>query len=236
MKEFVTVWDTSYESDNNVTNSNRIKTTDLFMREKLEFSASGYIYHPRFILFLTKVAAGVKHESFSNEFETQRFNTLFADEYEFRVLVLPRHPYHLLNCIPSRFEPLTKMTFSGQAHATAYSKGAIFRYKKKPYFFNAHYTEDSTDAGTGSNTVKRYGMIGTYYKELTGERYYSVAAAYDHANLTDRDFIGLSDEASLSGSFASRTLGLSSGVIVSRSDQRFSDTGMSTNTRNFFLE
>ena len=104
--------DATYESDENVTSGRSAKRSDLFLKQMLDFSALGHVYHPKFILFSLRLAVGLQEESFSAG-GTSKFSTGAADEYEFRAMVLPEHPYNL-ELYHYKLEPLAKGGFSSE--------------------------------------------------------------------------------------------------------------------------
>jgi hypothetical protein len=208
--------DASYEKQEDTTNGRGIRSKDLFLRETLQLNTLGYVYDPRFITFVLKFSGGVKHESFSTGGTSEPFKTMFAREYTFRMIVLPEHPYNL-ELFALRVEPLTRRAFL-QSQSVAYSKGVIFRYKKKPYFFNAHYIDNTTDSPVASYSNKKYGFLGTYYKELGQEKFYSYSASYDHT-VSSYTAGGSTDEAALANNYFLKTVSISSDVAYQQSSQ-----------------
>ncbi|MEJ2684847.1 MAG: hypothetical protein P8Z71_10680 [Candidatus Sulfobium sp.] len=224
---FLTV-DSSYENQEDTTNGRGIKSKDFFLRETLQLAALGYVYDPRFITFVLKFSGGVKHESFSIGPRSEPFTTMFASEYTFRMIVLPEHPYNL-ELFALRVEPLTRRAFL-QSKSVAYSKGAIFRYKKKPYFFNAHYLENTTDSPGGSYSTRKYGFLGTYFKEMGQEKFYSYSASYDH---TSSSFTagGSTDEAALSNTYFLKWISFSTNAAYQQSSQDQGPYSLALNSR-----
>lgn len=211
---FLTV-DSSYEQQDDTTNGRGLKTKDLFLRETLDLSTVGYIYDPRFITILLKLSGGVKQESFSIGSRSQNFKNMTAEQYTFRMFVLPEHPYNL-EIFALRVEPLTRRAFQ-QSGSVAYSKGAVFRYRKKPYFVNAHYLDNTTESPVGSYTTKKYGVLATYYKELGGEKFYSYSGSYEHTSYTGG---GSADEAAIGNNYFLKTMRFSSNLSYGRSSQK----------------
>ncbi|MEJ2697764.1 MAG: hypothetical protein P8013_14090 [Candidatus Sulfobium sp.] len=221
--------DASYENQKNTTNGRGITSKDTFLRETLELNTLGYVYDPRFITFVLKLSAGTKQESFSIGPLSKPFRTMFANEYTFRMVVLPEHPYNL-ELFALRVEPLTRRAFE-QSRSVAYSKGAIFRYKKKPYLFNAHYIDTTDDYPGGSYTTRKYGALGTYYKEMGQEKYYSYSGSYEHTTYSFTN--GSTDQAALSNIYFLKTISLSSNVAYTESSQRQSSLSLSSKTMNW---
>lgn len=224
---FLTV-DASYEKQEDTTNGRGIKSKDIFFREMLQLNTVGYVYDPRFITFLVKLSGGVKQESFSIGDSSESFKTLWANQYTFRMIVLPEHPYNL-ELFALRVEPLTRRAFL-QSHSVAYSKGAIFRYKKKPYFLNAHYIDNTSESPAGSYTTRKYGVLGTYYKEMGGEKYYSYSGSYDHTT-SSYTAGGSTDEAALTNTYFLKTVSISSNVSYTESSQGEGPSSLSLSSK-----
>lgn len=223
--------DSTYDSDeNSISGRNSTQKSDLFLRQILDLSAAGYVYHPRFISFSLRLALGVKEEDFSDG-ATNRFSKGFANEYEFRAMVLPEHPYNL-EVFHFKLEPLAKGGFLSESSQTvAYSTGAIFRYKKKPYFLSVHYLENSGESSKANHSTTKYGFLATYYKELKGGKTYSFSASYDRQTSDSSNSVGSSNEASLSNTFAFKTARLSSSLIYHDSVQDSSLHSLSVSGR-----
>lgn len=222
--------DSSYEQQEDTTNGRGLKNKDLFLRETLQLNSVGYVYDPRFITFQVNLSAGVKQESFSIGDNSEPFNTMFAREYTFRMIVLPKHPYNL-ELFALRVEPLTRRAFL-QSESVAYSKGAIFRYKKKPYFFNAHYIDNTTESPVGSYSTTKYGVLGTYYKEMGQEKFYSYSGTYDHTT-SSYSAGGSTDTAALANTYYLKTISISSNVAYTQSSQDSSSLSLSSKTMNW---
>lgn len=210
--------DSTYESDENSTSGRSAKRRDLFLKQLLDLSAEGYVYHPRFISYGLRLAAGIKEEN-AWLGDKSEFSTGASDEYEFRAMILPEHPYNL-ELFTLRLEPLVNVGFSaGSSQSVAYSSGAIFRYKKKPYFLNVHYLKNTGESSLVTYSAKRYGFNATLFKEVRGGRTHSFTASYDHLTSGSSENEGISDEGALNYTFASKSFNLSSGVRTHDSSQ-----------------
>ncbi len=223
--------ESAYESHDDESEGRSIKNKDLFMKEKLTLGVLGYVYHPRFILFSLEVSGGLKQEKVSGNIQNSPFRILGSDEYDFRMYVLPKHSYNL-ELFTSRVEPLVKGVLSPQFQSAAYSSGAIFRYKQKPYFLDIHYVRNSSQSATVNYTTQKYGLLGTFYKELLGGNNYSFNVSYDHQTSSSLDTSGSEDDAALGNSVSYKMIHLSSEVSVHRFDQA-SLRGVSTSGKNF---
>lgn len=210
--------DTTYELDEDTVSGRTSKRTDLFLKQILDFSAMGYVYHPRFIVFSLRLGIGLKEEDFTSG-GTSTYSTGTSDEYDFRAMVLPEHPYNL-ELFSFKLEPLAKGGFSSESsQSVSYSKGAIFRYKRKPYFLNVHYLNNSGESTSSTYETSKYGFLGTYYKERKGGNTYSFSASYDHQTSDSSGSSGTSNEAALTNSLALKLFRLSSGLTYHDSKQ-----------------
>jgi hypothetical protein len=104
-----------------------------------------------------------------------------AIEYDMRLFILPEHPYNLRLFI-SRLEPLYRQQFSTQTNNVESSKGAVFRYKKKPFFFNMRYVENLIESENNFSDVKTFGVNGLYFKEYKDGKKLSLSASFDHSS------------------------------------------------------
>ena len=79
------------------------------------------------------------------------------------------------------------------------SRGGLFRYRKKPYFFNMQYIVNSHESSQNSSDVKTFGAHGTYFKEYKKDNLFSLTASYNHSDFASASQLnGSSDRYSLS--------------------------------------
>ena len=171
----------SRETDNFRGGAAGVKTDDLFIKEKLRLYSDGYSYHPRFIQYHLMVATALKQENFTDSASGSSRTIASALEYDIKLYILPDHPYKL-NLFITRLEPLYKQEFSTQINNVDSSKGAIFRYKQKPYFFNLSYIENKTENSQSTSEVKTLSANGTYFKDFSNGRKLSLSLSYDHSD------------------------------------------------------
>ena len=158
---------TSQENENTVGNT-KSTSKGSFMTEKLNFAAIGYVYHPRFLVFLTSVSERLDEKgSFFGPAAT-------ATDYELRSVFLPEHPYNL-ELFTLHRKASSPGTFWKAQTGTTDSKGATFSYKQSPYFFGSSYVDGAVDSGSNRTSSKTYQAHGAYI--LPGM---SNAAAYSH--------------------------------------------------------
>lgn len=156
--------DAVYERNKDRIGETGLKTSSLSLIEKVTLSAEGYVYHPRFIIFLAKAAGSLRHEKFEDALGESPLSTTIADEYEFRVMILPRHPYNLeLFTLLQR--PFIRGRLVEDLRPANYQKGAIFRYKKKPFNLSMSYVTDSTSSRLFSTDSRTFNANGGHYSK-----------------------------------------------------------------------
>ncbi len=175
----------SYESENNTVTKTGVKWQDVFIREKLMVYTIGYSYDPRFIQFKLSLTGGLKQEDFTaNFFEPSsgwKFGT--SIEYDAGMFILPSHPYNL-QLFAYRIEPLYKVEFGTEPAIVETSRGATFRYKRKPYFLVAKYVTDSLESSAGTSDVTTLSADGAYYKQYANARSLSFSGGYNHTTFS----------------------------------------------------
>ena len=172
--------DMNHESNRNTTRGQGLETTDTFFNEKLVLAASGYVYHPRFLIYLGKIGGGLSQESFKNNLDPSlgsgSWNNVFIHEYEARTLLLPEHPYNL-ELFALRRNPFIGGRVALGIHPVSYSKGALFTYKQMPVLFRLGYVLDTVENGKSKSDTKIFNTNGSYNKEN-----YSLAGAFSHSD------------------------------------------------------
>jgi hypothetical protein len=177
--EAVLALDAAYEENENTSGgTGGLQTKDTFFSERFIFSTTGWVYHPRFIVFRGKLGLGLNQENFMNEKVpgSGGWKNTFVEEYEFRAIVLPEHPYNL-EVYTLRENPYIKGKISLGFPTVAYDTGAIFRYKKRPYKFSLGYNVATLESDTSTTRTKTLRTNGLYYK-----KWGSIAGAYSHEN------------------------------------------------------
>lgn len=174
--------DAGVSSERNETDLGEEKQSEseLFVKEKLTFVSDGYSYHPRFIQYHLLLATALKQETYNNDDKGTVSTNAAGFDYDLRLNVLPEHPYRL-SLFTSRTEPLYKQYFSADAGAVSIRNGAVFSYRKKPYFFNLRYIENSREWAGSSSNLEIFGANGRYFKEFGGGRKLSLSGFYDNS-------------------------------------------------------
>jgi hypothetical protein len=176
---------TSLEHDENSTSSHSSEWTDTFLREKLTFYSNGYVYHPRFLQYQGSIAGAVKQEDYESTFiEGPGWQSDSALEYDGRLFFLPEHPYNL-ELYGVRYEPLFKEQAATQRNSVESSQGAVFRYRRKPFFFDARASHDSVESTGAESDVSRLGLNGEYFRRWGPGNQFSVTGGYSPSRFSN---------------------------------------------------
>jgi hypothetical protein len=167
----------SAERDENLYGEQLLTWTDDFYKEKLTLFSNGYLYHPRLLLYQLSLSGAWKQEDYAatsgGPFARRTDSSL---EYDAKLVFLAEHPYSL-ELFARRFEPLLKEQFSTQHNTVETSRGALARYRRKPYFFHASYIDQTIESNAASSAVERLGLEGEYHRELPSGNLLSFNAA-----------------------------------------------------------
>jgi len=165
--------------------------------EQINLSASGFVYHPRFIVFRGKITAGLMQGKFDyssiDNNKNGAWQLLNASGYDFRMLVLPEHPYNLdIHSLRQNYVGRGSLTIDGTVPVTQIH-GAAIQYLKKPYFARLAYdyttTETTTDT-TENAFGASFGYVGAHsttnvtYSRTTST-YSSNSSAFSGENSSD---------------------------------------------------
>lgn len=160
----------SYESDDNRVQFLGSEWKDIFVKEKLTLFSDGYVYHPRFILYHFSLAGALRQENYTTTvIQPHGYRNDSGIEYNARVFVLPEHPY-TLELFALRYEPLYKEHSAIQHNTVETSKGVLFRYRRKPYFFHTDFIDDTIETTVYSTNVKTLGIGGEYFKQYSDDK------------------------------------------------------------------
>ncbi len=209
-----------FEEDDNRYAERSFRWADTFFKEKLTLFSNGYVYHPRFLLFHAAVTGLVSQERYETSLapsdEWRRDDGL---EYDFSLRLLPEHAYNL-QLFARRYEPLFTERAASRENSVATTEGADFRYRKKPYFLHARYSDETLTSSTLSSGVQRLGLDGEYFKQYEGGDYFSVTAAFNPSRF-DRStgLEGTTREALLGNLLAFGRYRLSSNLSSTRLEQ-----------------
>ena len=168
-----------FEEEENRYSDRTFRWTDTFFREKLTLFSNGYVYHPRFLLYRAAVTGLLSQERYDTTLApSEEWRPDDGFEYDFSLHLLPEHPY-TLNLFARRYEPLFTERFASRENSIATNQGADFRYRRKPYFVHARYSDDQLTSGELSSDVERLGLDGEYFRQYEDGDHLSVTAAYN---------------------------------------------------------
>lgn len=175
----------SHERDTNTYGSNSSRWSDDFLREKLTVFSNGFVYHPRFLLYQVSLAGALKQEDYEASFlEEVGWTSSSGVEYDTRLLFLSEHPYNL-ELYAQRYEPLFKEQSSVQRNSVESGYGAMFRYRLRPFFFDARFSDDKIDSGPTESDVTRLGLNGEYFKRFESGNQYTLTAAHNPSRFSN---------------------------------------------------
>ncbi|MBI4517244.1 MAG: hypothetical protein HY699_15670 [Deltaproteobacteria bacterium] len=218
----------SFERDNIRSGARPAHWTDTFVRERLTLYSIGYSYHPRFIQYqLSLGGTGRQEEYRSSQSDNVGWRQGLGLEYDAKLLVLPEHSYNL-ELFGRRYEPLFKEQAATQHSSVETSRGALLRYRQKPYFLNASYVADSIESAVASSDVTRVGLNAEYFKRFVSGKELSFNGAFNPSWFSDSQGLEGSSTEFLLGNFVNLqrvrlTSNLTKGAFEheSRAAQRF---------------
>lgn len=203
----------SFETDNSKAGVTRTKWTDTFIKEKLTLSSIGYVYHPRFVQYRFALSGALTQEDYNSSLsEPVSWRNAAGIEYDVNLIMLPEHPYNL-RLFTRRTEPLFTEYLATQSHNVETSRGAVFRYEKKPYFFHLKYIENSIESSLNSSDVNTFSVDGMYFKQFRNDNKFSLNGGYIHRDFTSSSLLkGVSNEYHLNNFIDLKKVSLSSNL------------------------
>jgi len=169
--------DARFQNDKNTVNGRSTQIKDMTLQEKVSIYTLGYVYHPNFITYRLNLAAGLREEKYSSTFSEVPMSTDPITEYEFRMYLLPTHPYNL-ELFTVRRTPLVRASLSGVTPVNT-SYGAVLKYDKKPYAGSLAYTHQTTDTSPASSESDVFSAMGIWF---IGP--FTTSAGYQNTNTT----------------------------------------------------
>jgi len=200
--------------------------TDDFFRQRATLFSRGYVYHPRFLLYDVSLSGALKQEGYerTSRPHTGRVNDEGYD-YTVRPRLLPEHPYNF-EVFALRWEPLERDRAATSRDTVATSNGADIRYRDKPYFFRAHYTDNRYESTETFSDVERLGLEGEYIRRFPTGTQVSLQGSFaperfDHSS----GLTGSSHEALAAGELRIGRFSLHAGASDRTLDQEGGATG-----------
>jgi hypothetical protein len=137
--------------------------TDTFLKEKLFVGSLGYSYHPKFLQYRFTVGGVLSQENYNlSSRRDGGWRSKIGPEYDTRLTLLPEHFYNLV-AFAARYEPMYKQQAAANVDQVENRRGITLRYRKKPYFLNTNFVDQSNDFGFITSDVKRLAVNGTYF-------------------------------------------------------------------------
>ena len=154
------------------------KASDRIFHEKINLSADGFVYHPRFAIFKAGLSEGLNQEQATGG-PNNGSRSGSAMDYELRTTILPEHPYKLdLFTLHNEFSNRAMTFMQGQA-ATLDETGAAFSYRDRPFSFSSGYSSNKTESTENRIDSRSYRAHAGYVIPLMANQ-----ANYSHSEST----------------------------------------------------
>ncbi len=166
----------SAQTTENTQNGVGARSSSTSLRESIGMSADGFAYHPRFLLFHTRLLGSLTEQNDTGNLFGSYPTTATTANYELRAFLLPEHPYtlelftlHQQATIPAA----NLQTERGTIDVT----GANFYYKSNPYFFHSGVLATTVDSGHEQTDSRTFRLNGTYAGSVISD-----TATYSHTD------------------------------------------------------
>ena len=227
----------SRERDENSGNVRSFGWSDTFFKEKLTLYSNGYFYHPRLLQYRASIAAALKQERYEASYlPAQDWRSDHGAEYEGRLFFLPEHPYNL-EIYALRYEPLYKTQSATQHDSLQSTRGALFQYRRQPWFAHARATDSTTRSGVLTSKVRRLGVDGEYFTRFRNGNHVSVSGAYNPTRFSHSQGLeGSSSEVLFGNTIDLQRVRLNSNVTRNMSEQENGPSGRYDNDQFTWYE
>ena len=211
----------SSESDEITETVRPTRWSDDFVKAKLTLFSEGYVYHPRFLVYRASLGGAIKREAYEDTgMPDMGWRQASGLEYDAQVTLLPEHSYNL-TLFARRVEPLVRERASTLLQAVDTSFGAFARYRRRPWFGSAGFTDNSIETGRDITNIRKLDVNGQYHREMGGGSLVSFSATFAPTRFhNNRGFSGDSTEATLGNVLERGGLRLASNVSRSDFEQR----------------
>jgi hypothetical protein len=207
------VVDAAYRDDSTKSDGEGSEKKETRISEKITFALGGFVYHPRFMLYRLNLSVGLGQSQFQSDTEDTGWKFRTGTEFEFRTVILPFHPYNL-ELYAARREPLI-MGALGGGQTVITEKGAIFRYRKRPFSLNVDYNLLTTETDSQKTDNTRYSIRGSH---STG--FINTSMGYLHSESSGDDSKSKTDIYTFSNSIRFWIIGLNSTIDYSDSEEK----------------
>lgn len=207
------VIDAAHRADETESDGEGSESKNTKISEKITFSLVGFVYHPRFMSYRLDLSGSLGQSHFKSGAEDTGWKFRTGTEFNFRTIVLPYHPY-TLELYAARREPLILGALSGDKTIIT-ERGALFRYRKRPFSLNMDYNLLTTERGPQKTDNIRYSIRGGH-----SAGFISTSIGYFHSERSGDDSEGKTDGYTLSNTIRFWKLSLSSSVNYSDSVEK----------------
>jgi len=157
----------SWENDDTNAGASKINWNDTFLRERLTVQSQGYVYDPRFLLYKMTLGGAAKQENYERSISgSNGWDFGGAFEYDARLEFLPDHPYNV-QVFAMRHEPVYRQQSSNPRNSVADDYGIRARYRRKPWFLDAGFTDSKVDSAGTDSDVMQLSVQGEWFKRFT---------------------------------------------------------------------
>jgi hypothetical protein len=166
------------QTTENTQNGTGSKSSSTALHEGIILAADGYVYHPRFLIFLTKLSGALNQSSDTGSFRTTLGSARASESHELRAIFLPEHPYNL-ELFTRHQQAASTGTFLRVPKGTLDEQGAIFSYKNRPVIFHSSYVTTRLESNQLITNSDTYRVNGSYAGSVMTD-----SAAYSHTDST----------------------------------------------------
>lgn len=192
------------QNEENTAGGRGTKTSDDFLSGRLVLYLDGFVYHPRFVQFLVKDAAGAYRERYEGNFGGSYDDTALSNDYEMRTKILPEHPYNV-ELFALSMTPYFRQNVAS-TRVTDVERGAIFNYADRPVFLNVSHTTGESRSRIYSSEYRSERASGSH---LLGPM--TNSAAYTHTDSsTSLGLHSVNEESSFGNTIAVSNVSLDS--------------------------
>ena len=147
--------------------------------EKITLAAGGFVYHPRFIIFYGSLTAGFIQGQFEDSFgKNGSWEMTSGLGYDFRMAVLPEHPYNLeIHSLRTAFVNRGIIRAGEGEVPVSQTDGIFFRYRKKPYFADLAYDHTTNESSWTESDANMFRASASHITD-----WMVTNAAYSHTD------------------------------------------------------
>lgn len=179
--------DFAHNIDESKSDGRGTERTSTRLSERIKLSAVGFVYHQRFMVYRLDLSGRLTHRSFKSGAQDEGWTTGAKEEFDFRTLILPEHPYNL-ELYASRRAPIILGRLARGEETVTSERGAIFNYRKRPFSLNMRYSLLTTESEDRKTDNTRYSIRGSHT-----EGPFSTSLGYLHSKSSGDGRKGLDD-------------------------------------------